>query len=336
MSEVVSVSDDVVVTTTVVPEVVSDESVVGSSSHIVVTDSSSPRIKQAGDIKNVLFLNLFYRKSRKENAIHQLKNLLGTDVDVQRVPGFHSLYNEDEDFSDGEFGRSKGHVKCLDIAIAKKWSHVLISEDDIHVLNNEECLSRLNHVLKSGVLWDVIILSGINFVDPDDKELKLVKGCEKDCIHAKEVQQPACYLVHGNYIETLRNALHIGYKHLKGSRKVEADPENGVTGWRTPFDEDFNFKYFGCDKVMMKLMKDPDYLWILLTPIPVVQWKTVSDISHEVKKHGNDYRFLRHLDTRLPDNEYDHADPPTAEVNIFTFCNLSATLLTECQILLEF
>jgi hypothetical protein len=214
----------------------------------------------------------------------------------------------------------------LSRAYELNWSHALVCEDDIHILDVQACRDQIDRILSTCNNWQVIVLSGVKFIESKKEKHITVPQCA-DCIIASNVQQPACYLIHGDYIPILRNELYLGYKRLKSSEKIIANPAMNIKSWVNPFDEEFNFKHYGWDKVMMSTQKEHDHIyqstfvWLLATPIPIVQWDSYSDITNRIsyKWTNGDYRKLTHVDRNIPRNKYNKEYPsPLVEVICYT------------------
>jgi hypothetical protein len=111
---------------------------------------------------------------------------------------------------DGCFGRSLGHIEILKYAIKNKLTHIIISEDDVKFLDIPKLKSDLDLFLASNIEWNVLLLQGLNY-KPYEKVNKLPWVGVSDC------EAPGCYLVHGDYFETLLKNFVDGYSLLDQS-----------------------------------------------------------------------------------------------------------------------
>ena len=88
------------------------------------------------DIKHAFYINLTSRPDRKQHVESQMQ-LLG--IPVQR---FNAIK-----LPNGALGCSMSHLKCLEMAKAAGWPHLLIVEDDIKFLQPELFKSQLSKFL---------------------------------------------------------------------------------------------------------------------------------------------------------------------------------------------
>ena len=80
--------------------------------------------KNVNEIKNIYYINLDSRPDRKSHFEKQMQ-LIGLSA-----TRFNAIKH-----SIGAIGCSMSHLKCLQIAKERNWSHVFICEDDILFLN---------------------------------------------------------------------------------------------------------------------------------------------------------------------------------------------------------
>jgi hypothetical protein len=95
-----------------------DESIVlnNSSSASYSEIPHHQRIKSWTEIEFAVYLNLYYRKARNQSIRKELRRFCPETAKIFRVAGFQSKYNANQKYKDGEFGRSRGHIKMLDLA----------------------------------------------------------------------------------------------------------------------------------------------------------------------------------------------------------------------------
>ena len=199
------------------------------------------------DIQHAFYINLDSRPDRKEFVEAQLKTI---GIEATR---FNAIK-----LKNGAIGCSMSHLKCLEIAKANKWNHVLIVEDDIHFLNPELFVNQFNNFLSKHKNFDVILIAGNN-VPP-------YTTIDDTCVQVTQCQTTTGYIVNGHYIDTLIN----NYK--EGIQKLMSEPDNG-----------FNY---AIDKYWFTLQKTGK--WYLIIPLTVTQRADYSDIE----KRSTNYSHL--------------------------------------------
>ena len=85
------------------------------------------------DIKHALYINLDSRPDRKKHVEGQL-SIVG--IQAERFTAIR--------LENGALGCSMSHLKCLEIAKANNWPHILIIEDDILFLKPNIFVNQLN------------------------------------------------------------------------------------------------------------------------------------------------------------------------------------------------
>jgi len=114
-------------------------------------------INSISDIKHCLYINLASRPDRK---IHIEEQLRGVGLNPTR---FNAIK-----LKNGRIGCSMSHLKCLQIAKNNNWSHVMICEDDLMILNKETFINNVNTFFRmhgddaNGSVdnkWNVLLLS---------------------------------------------------------------------------------------------------------------------------------------------------------------------------------
>ena len=145
------------------------------------------------DIKHAFYINLSSRPDRKQHVESQL-NIIG--IKAER---FNAIK-----LANGAVGCSMSHLKCLEIAKANSWPHLLIVEDDIKFLNPDVFKTQLNLFLSKHKGWDVVLIGGNN-VPPYTK-------IDDTCVKVSMCQTTTGYLVNAHYFDTLIDAYlhHLG------------------------------------------------------------------------------------------------------------------------------
>jgi len=190
------------------------------------------------DIKHAFYINLATRPDRKQHVETQL-NILG--ITAER---FNAIK-----LPNGALGCSMSHLKCLEIAKANSWQHLLIIEDDIKFLNPELFKKQLNLFLSKHKSWDVVLIGGNNI--PPYKKI------DDTCVKVLTCQTTTGYLVNGHYFDILINNFRSGIKKL-----IEFPQQHII---------------YAIDKYWFQLQKRDN--WFLITPLTVTQREDYSDIE---------------------------------------------------------
>jgi glycosyl transferase family 25 len=143
-------------------------------------------------IDRIIYINLEYRKDRKEEIETELQKYDLLDKS-ERFEGFHIP-------EQGILGCSKSHLAVLKLAKERGYKHVLILEDDFHFLvNKEEFERQLTSFFESGLKYDVCMLS-YNLLN-ENKEPIL--ECPSLVYRIVNSQTASGYMVNGDYLDTL-------------------------------------------------------------------------------------------------------------------------------------
>jgi len=213
------------------------------------------KMQSFADIQHVMYINLDSRPDRRTHIERQLKTLGLTTY--ERFPAIK--------LANGRAGCSMSHLKCIQNAKDRGYTHVLICEDDTEFLNPALVKTQFNTFLQSypTLKWDVIMLAGNN-VPP-------YKRFSAAAIQVTHCQTTTCYLVHHRYYDTLLQNIREGLNLLV----------------RMPTQ---HFHY-AIDKYWLRLQKTDR--WFLITPPTVVQRDDYSDIEKKTIKYG---RLMTDLD----------------------------------------
>ena len=190
------------------------------------------------DIKHAFYINLASRPDRKQHVESQL-NTIG--IKAER---FNAIK-----LPNGALGCSMSHLKCLEIAKANSWSHLLIVEDDIKFLNPDVFKRQLNLFLSNHKSWDVVLIGGNN-VPPYTR-------IDDTCVKVSTCQTTTGYLVNAHYFDTLIDNFR------SGIRKLIEFPEEHII--------------YAIDKYWFQLQKRDN--WFLIIPLTVTQREDYSDIE---------------------------------------------------------
>jgi len=204
-------------------------------------------INSISDIKHCLYINLASRPDRK---IHIEEQLRGVGLNPTR---FNAIK-----LKNGRIGCSMSHLKCLQIAKNNNWSHVMICEDDLMILNKETFVNNVNTFFRmhgddangsADNKWNVLLLAGNN-VPP-------YKKIDDVCIHVSHCQTTTGYIVKMSYYDTLIDNIKTGIENLMKM------PDQHII--------------YAIDKYWIKLQKQ--HTWYMLAPVVAVQREDYSDIE---------------------------------------------------------
>ena len=217
------------------------------------TMSVTEKLEGLTDIKNTLYINLSSRVDRKQHVENELAKI---GVPYER---FNAIK-----LPNGALGCSMSHLKCLQIAKEKKWSHVFICEDDIQFLDPELFKKKLDTFLKSHINdWDVLLVAGNN--------MPPYIPIDENCVQVKQCQTTTGYIVKQHYYDTLISNFKLGIQGLM------REPHKHVI--------------YAIDKYWFFLQQQDR--WFLIVPLTVVQRTDYSDIE---KKMVNYKRIMTDLD----------------------------------------
>ena len=215
--------------------------------------SSQCGINSIVDIKHCLYINLASRPDRKQHIEEELR---GVGLNPTR---FNAIK-----LKNGRIGCSMSHLKCLQIAKKNNWSHVMICEDDLKILNRQTFVNSMNTFFRmhsdgdsdshgdnssANSTWNVLLLAGNN-VPP-------YKKIDDTCIQVSHCQTTTGYIVKMNYYDTLIDNIRTGIENLMKM------PDQHII--------------YAIDKYWIKLQKQ--HTWYMLAPVVAVQREDYSDIE---------------------------------------------------------
>ncbi|NBP59147.1 glycosyltransferase family 25 protein [bacterium] len=170
------------------------------------------RLDRFEDIQNVLYINLDERPDRKEKTEQEFSRI---GLKAQRVPAIKKKR--------GQLGCTLSHIKCLEMAKANNWDHVMICEDDILFAKDAQFVrERINTFLSRHKDWDIIVLGILigNGIYIDDSAAWIKKSwCTTCYIVRKEyydvllynfktsTERLQSYIIIGNEIDQIWNSL---------------------------------------------------------------------------------------------------------------------------------
>ncbi len=196
-------------------------------------------INSIADIKHIFYINLEARTDRRTHIETQLP-LVG----LTTFERFNAIK-----LKNGLVGCGMSHIKCLELAKARGYDHLLICEDDMLFLDPPLFQKQFDTFLQNKHQWDVVLLAGNN-VPP-------YKRIDDTCVAVTRCQTTTGYLIAGHYFDTLLENLK------EGLAKLMREPSKHID--------------YALDKYWLKLQaKDK---WYLITPLTVVQREDYSDIQ---------------------------------------------------------
>jgi hypothetical protein len=197
-------------------------------------------------LNHTLFINLDHRTDRLEHVLIELVKMGISGA--ERFPAVK--------MSKGNVGCTISHIRCLELAKSRGWSHVFICEDDITFTNPMVLKNSIEKFAQSGIEWDVIVIGGNNcppYVPVSDF-----------CARVTNVQTTTGYIVKKEYYDILLDNFRTGLE------KLMREPERK--------------KELSLD-IYWKQLQLVDR-WFILLPLTVVQYYDYSDIEQRV----TDYR----------------------------------------------
>lgn len=204
------------------------------------------------DIKHAFYINLETRPDRKQHVEEQLQNI---GISAER---FNAIR-----LQNGAIGCSMSHLKCLQIAKKNNWSHVMICEDDLMILNKQTFINTINKFFtmhgddSDDNKWNVLLLAGNN-VPP-------YKKIDDICIHVSHCQTTTGYIIKMSYYDTLIDNIRTGIENLMKM------PDQHII--------------YAIDKYWIKLQKQ--HIWYMLAPVVAVQREDYSDIEERKINYEN-------------------------------------------------
>jgi glycosyl transferase family 25 len=206
------------------------------------------------DIKHAFYINLDSRQDRKKHVESQLSNI---GIKAERFKAIQ--------LANGALGCSMSHLKCLEIAKANNWPHILIVEDDILFLKPFVFVNQLNSFLQNHRDFDVLLVAGNN--------LPPFTVVDNSCVKVTKCQTTTGYLVQSHYYDTIIKNFR------EGIQKLMKYPDKP--------------RYFAIDKYWFNLQEKDK--WYLIVPLTVTQREDYSDIE---KKSTNYTALMTDLDKK--------------------------------------
>ena len=196
-------------------------------------------------MEQLLYINLEHRKDRKQFMEKQFSDM---GITGERIEGIYNVH--------GYIGCTMSHIKCLRIAMERKYPMVCICEDDVLFTNPALFKTLLRQFMETHSPWDVLLLAG-NSIPPYRKE----EGCRQ----VFNARTTTAYIVREHYYETLLHNFTEGLKLLNTFYRNE----------------------YMIDMYWMRLQQKDK--WYLLDPLTVSQLPSYSDIEN---RHVDYHRVM--------------------------------------------
>lgn len=218
------------------------------------------------ELQHVFYINLAKRTDRRHHVEQQLKKV---GIRAENITRFNAIQTQN-----GAIGCSMSHLKCLEMAIEKKYPHILIVEDDIAFLNPELFINQFNTFFSlfhqnnqdnqdnqtnqdNQNHWDVLLLAGNNIAPYTP-----IHSC---CVQVQKCQTTTGYLVNQHYFKTLHDNIKQGLQLLLQHPEMHY--------------------YYAVDKYWFSLQQRDK--WLLLVPLTVIQREDYSNIEKKKTNYKN-------------------------------------------------
>ena len=194
--------------------------------------------------EHTLFINLAHRTDRLEQVENELKKV---GIQGERIDAIRN--------TNGALGCTMSHIKCIQTAKDRDYSHVFICEDDITFTKPEVFKQSASKFEKSSDIdWDVLIIGGNN-VPPYTKVSDF-------CIRTYNCQTTTGYVVK-------KRMYDIFLRNFKESSEMLMKTGDG--------------KMYALDIYWKRLQSG--YFWYMLIPPTVIQRDDYSDIEQKQTKY---------------------------------------------------
>jgi GR25 family glycosyltransferase involved in LPS biosynthesis len=204
-------------------------------------------------IKHALYINLESRADRRAHVEAQLASLKHSGLSNLVAERFNAMKHA----TSGAIGCSMSHLRCIQLAKASGWDHVMVCEDDVLFTNVPLFLTQLSKFMATVPHWDVVLLAGNN-VPP----YRVVNDA---CVQVGSCQTTTAYIVRAHYYDALIANYRAGINLLMRS------PEQKI--------------HYAIDRYWFELQRRDR--WFLITPLSVVQREDYSDIEQRVTNYGH-------------------------------------------------
>jgi GR25 family glycosyltransferase involved in LPS biosynthesis len=205
------------------------------------------------NIQHALYINLESRADRRAHVEAQLVSLKHSGLSNLVAERFNAIKHA----TSGAIGCSMSHLRCIQLAKARGWDHVLVCEDDVLFTSVPLFLTQLSKFMTTVPAWDVVLLAGNN-IPP----YRVVNDA---CIQVGSCQTTTAYIVRAHYYD----ALIANYR--AGIHNLMRNPAQKIN--------------YAIDRYWFELQRRDR--WFLITPLSVVQREDYSDIEQRVTNYGH-------------------------------------------------
>jgi hypothetical protein len=207
------------------------------------------------NIQHALYINLESRADRRAHVEAQLSALKNCRNGMPNLVA--ERFNAIKHATSGAIGCSMSHLRCIQLAKARGWDHVLVCEDDVLFTNVPLFLTQLSKFMATVPHWDVVLLAGNN-VPP----YRVVNDA---CVQVGSCQTTTAYIVRAHYYDVLIANYRAGINLLM------RNPAQKIN--------------YAIDRHWFELQRRDR--WFLITPLSVVQREDYSDIEQRVTNYGH-------------------------------------------------
>jgi GR25 family glycosyltransferase involved in LPS biosynthesis len=207
------------------------------------------------NIQHALYINLESRADRRAHVEAQLSALKNCRNGMPNLVA--ERFNAIKHATSGAIGCSMSHLRCIQLAKARGWDHVLVCEDDVLFTNVPLFLTQLSKCMAAVPHWDVLLLAGNN-IPP----YRVVNDA---CVQVGSCQTTTAYIVRAHYYDVLIANYRAGINLLM------RNPAQKIN--------------YAIDRHWFELQRRDR--WFLITPLSVVQREDYSDIEQRVTNYGH-------------------------------------------------
>jgi glycosyl transferase family 25 len=236
-----------------------------SSAKPSVNTSADESPKWYDSIDQFVYINLDHRTDRNASIIKEMARMKIPVTKFQRL----SAVRNDR----GAIGCTFSHIKCLQLAIEKKWKNIAILEDDFIFIDSAEKVEEgvryfFEKVVPKVPDWTVVNLSRgasqqMEYVDAETFKpmgTNSSSGTPDSLLYkANAISSASCYIVNHTFFQTLLNNFREG---LVGLMKTYDKPT------------------YACDMYWFPLQKNTN--WYIFNPSLGYQYESYSDIEQRV------------------------------------------------------
>ena len=206
----------------------------------------------SSSLPNVYYINLDYRKDRKEHFLNEMKKIKTMINKKIRISAEHHKIPT--------LGALKSHINALKEAYKNTNKFSIICEDDFTFKNDIDLINILEKCYSSQINWNVILLAGAGTSSSLSESIKTGGHLSK----VIESQTASGYIIKREYIPTLLKLWKKLYDKTYHINKLPAVKDH-------------------LDRVWKQLQHDN---WFITTPVLGYQYASYSDIEKKRVDYG--------------------------------------------------